>query len=131
MHIIWHVVSVAVVVAGTFAVWGTSERSHGSAGPVTNGTNADSGFPPSRESSTKNIENLSVLYVLDPISSYCFEEVGIDPYTNQTLIPWVMGLKDALTSTNSNPDGEELMVSLWQTTRSRSDGHRYRVVKPG
>jgi hypothetical protein len=113
MHPIWHVVSVAVVVVGTFALWGTSERSNGSTGPVTNGTNADSGFPsPYDNSDTINKVNLSILYVVDPISSYCFEEVGIDPYTNQTLISWVTGLKDALTSTSSNPNGEDLMVSL-------------------
>jgi hypothetical protein len=55
-------------------------------------------------------EDATVLFVLDPNCPLCFEEVGIDEYTNQTLLPWIRGLKDALTATADNPEGLDLEV---------------------
>jgi hypothetical protein len=113
MNLLWHLVSVAVVVGGTCALWGTSVRPNGSVGPVAGYMKRDSGAPPSPcGSNLQNITEVSVLYVMDPNSRDCFEEVGIDPYTNQTLLSWVMGLMDALTATESHPEEEKLMVSL-------------------
>jgi hypothetical protein len=140
MNLLLHFVFVAGVVAGTFTLWGKSVGSISSVCPITCDADAGTGLPPYREGRDygKN-RNISVLYVMDPISSYCFGEVGIDPYTNQTLLSWVMGLSDALTSTELQPSGEHLLVSngeserhasvCWQSAdeiwecRRRSDNH--------
>lgn len=57
-------------------------------------------------------DNIKVLFVLDPNCPLCFEDVGIDDYTNQTLLPWIRELKDALTFTVGNPEGLDLEVCL-------------------
>jgi hypothetical protein len=112
MHLLFHVVFVAGVVAGTFTLWGKSVGSISSGCPMTCDADADTRLPTYHEGRGYENNHNSVLYVMDTISSYCFEEVGIDPYTNQTLLSWVMGLSDALTSTELRPDGEDLMVSM-------------------
>jgi hypothetical protein len=112
MNLLWHIVSAAVVVAGTFALWGTSVRLNNPNAPVAYDEQTDAGAVPRCEG-TEFVNNgeISVLFVMDSVSEYCFEEVGIDPYTNTTLLSWVMGLNDALTSTESLPNVEEFMVS--------------------
>jgi hypothetical protein len=56
------------------------------------------------------ISRLSVIYVMDP-SMYSFENVHIDDFTNDTVVAWMRGLRDALTATAANPGGSPLMVS--------------------
>lgn len=56
------------------------------------------------------LEYLEVLYVMDPNSDICFERVYIDDFAAANLLPWVRGLKDELTRTPNNSQGEELKV---------------------
>lgn len=64
-------------------------------------------------------DNIKILFVLDPNCPLCFEDVGIDDYTNHTLLPWVRGLKDALTFTVENPEGLDLEVRLLNSSCNR------------
>lgn len=110
MHTSWYIVSVAVAIGGVFALWGTSNNPMKG---TPRGPSADLGSVTSSNGlSIIDTPNMSVLYVMEPINDYSFEQVGIDPYTNETLLPWVMGLTDAFTSSGLNPRGENLMVSM-------------------
>ena len=42
----------------------------------------------------------------------CRESVPVDQTSNTTLLPWLHGLKDALSRTTDNPDGLDLKVDL-------------------
>lgn len=53
---------------------------------------------------------MSVLLVLDPNWRLCFETVEVDEFAKAGLLPWVSGLRDALTVHPENPDGDFLEV---------------------
>lgn len=55
--------------------------------------------------------DLSVLLVLDPNWQLCFEEVDVDDFAKGGLLPWVAGLRDALTIHPAKPEGDFLKVS--------------------
>ena len=54
--------------------------------------------------------DISILFVLDPNFFLCWESVPVDQASNTTLLPWILGLKDALSRTADNPDGLDLKV---------------------
>lgn len=54
--------------------------------------------------------NLSVLLVLDPNWQLCYETVDIDDFSRSGLLPWVSGLRDALTASPGTPEGNFLKV---------------------
>jgi hypothetical protein len=58
----------------------------------------------------RSLDEMQVLYVMDPNSDICFEKVYIDDVAAVHLLPWVRGLRDELTRSPSNPEGEELEV---------------------
>jgi hypothetical protein len=58
------------------------------------------------------LENgLSVLFVVDPNAYLCWEEIPLDAFTRETLVRYVYNLKDPLTATQDNPEGDYLKVS--------------------
>ncbi len=54
--------------------------------------------------------NMSVLLVLDPNWRLCFETVEVEEFARAGLLPWVSGLRDALTVHTENPEGDFLEV---------------------
>ncbi len=51
------------------------------------------------------------LYIMDPNSEKCFEEVSVDTFTLKNLLSWVRELRDELTRTEENHNGRFLKVS--------------------
>ncbi len=100
----------AVAIAATIVAFGLV-GSH-AASSDSNDHTLGQGETKSDNSTPKMEDELSVLFVLDPNCFLCYEEVGIDAFTNETLLPWVHGLKDAFTATTMNPQGNPLEVSL-------------------
>ena len=58
------------------------------------------------------VRGMRVLFVLDPNFFLCWESVPVDQVSNTTLLPWILGLKDALSRTADYPDGLDLKVNL-------------------
>ncbi|KAA6426725.1 MAG: hypothetical protein FRX49_03835 [Trebouxia sp. A1-2] len=52
-----------------------------------------------------------VLMVLDPNGVMCWEDVGIDDFSNATLLPWLHSQHDALTLSNYDRSGKLLQAS--------------------
>jgi len=59
----------------------------------------------------QGIKAPQVLMVLDPNGVMCWEDVGIDEFTNATLLPWLHSQHDALTLSNYDPSGKTLQAS--------------------
>jgi hypothetical protein len=70
--------------------------------------NGDSIF----NSNIMKADNLEILYVMDPNSRMCFEEVVLDGYARRELLPWIQQLKDEFTRTEAKTDGNDLRVSV-------------------
>jgi hypothetical protein len=88
--------------------------SPGAAAIGEDGRAAEEGLHPATADShnigVDKINDMEVLYVMDPNSHICFEEVYVDDFVTANLLPWVRNLKDELTRTPDNPDGEDLKV---------------------
>lgn len=61
----------------------------------------------------------AVLFVMDPNSGMCTEDVAIDAFTNRTLLSWVYNLNDALTLSKTVPNGVPLQVCGVESIRKR------------
>lgn len=56
------------------------------------------------------VEQLEVIFVLDPNFYLCWEQLPINAETKRTVLPWLRDLKDAFTGTDDNPCGNDLQV---------------------
>lgn len=116
MHKPWLLSVGAALVAICIAVWGATSPRRSYDGKLVQPELCQHIKAARSSYASSFFENISILFVLDPNCPLCFEDVGIDEYTNITLLPWIRGLKDALTATSDNPDGHDLKVSQLVST---------------
>jgi hypothetical protein len=100
---------VAILVLGGSLYCGWQGTSLGAVAKESSGTNLGKYRTVKPTAVREASRRLSVLYVMDP-SVYSFEYVKIDNFTNDTVVGWMRGLRDALTATVENPCGSPLMV---------------------
>jgi hypothetical protein len=96
---------VTAVIVLVLTVWTT-----GWTLPIDGGDTCTSSAFPDKEDVLRHLENVNFLFVMDPNCELCYEEVGVDGFTNETLLHWVYRLTDALTATPTNPEGQPLQV---------------------
>jgi hypothetical protein len=63
-----------------------------------------------RLSHTERLQDIKILFVLDPNFFLCWETVPIDNTTKVTLLPWIASLKDVFDAGPDKPDGADLKV---------------------
>lgn len=69
---------------------------------------------PGQQNTTTRIlthEDLHVIFTIDPNFHWCFESIPINNLTRRTVFAYVRTLKDALTATVDNPDGDDLLIA--------------------